>query len=200
MKRMCALLLALLLALGAPALADSRIDNRELYSLEEALTALLDVYIATGEGHPTDGAVESDYAASYLYALANAFYGGQAVEVPELADGNFDRFVKWDGDYVNGLLFRAFGPAFGVEELGETAAVRKWNGDCYVAIGEGGFSRVSYAGATFGEVDDAAQYPFHYIYAPADGKAVRGALTVYLDTDPDTGWAYVAAFSVDRDF
>lgn len=195
MKKLIAVFVALILAMSMSAVA----ENKEIYSLEETLTALLDVYIATGEGHPTDDPVTNDYAASYLFALANAFYGGQAVAMPELA-GSFDRFVEWDSAYVDGLLFRAFGPAFGVEQLEETGTVHPLNGNWYVAIGEGGSSSVSYAGADFDQADSTAQYPFAYTYAPMDGDAVTGELTVYLAADPDTGWAYVAAFSVDRDF
>lgn len=195
MKKLIALVTALLLAVSMSAMA----ENKEIYSLEETLTALLDVYIATGEGHPTDEPVTNDYAASYLFELANDFYGEQAIEVPELT-GNFDRFVEWDSAYVGGLLFRAFGPAFGVEQLEETDTVCLLNGNWYVAIGEGGSTSVTYSGADFDMADNTAQYPFAYTYAPVDGDAVSGELTVYLSADPDTGWAYVAAFSVDREF
>ncbi len=90
MKKLMAVLVALVLALGTAAMA----ENKEIYSLEESMAALLSVYISTGEGHPTDDPVENDYASSYLFALASLFYGGQAEAVPEL-EGNFDLFVKW---------------------------------------------------------------------------------------------------------
>lgn len=192
MKKLLAILLVLVLVLSTTAFA----ENKEIYSLEETMTALLSVYISTGEGHPTDDPVRNDYASSYLFALASLFYGSQAEAVPEL-EGNFDLFVKWDSAYVDGLLFRAFGPAFGVEDLQETGVVHQLSGDWYVAVADPFPVSVVYVGEDFDQADNTATYPFAYTYSPFDDDEVSGELTVYLSADEEIGWAYVAAFSVD---
>ena len=173
-------------------------SDGEFRSLEETLTALLDVYVTTGQGHPTDDPVSSEYAAAYLFALVNDFYADEAKAVEELKDGGFDLYVEWDADYVDGVLFRAFGPAFTAKNLKETNALKILDGHYYIGVSDGGACEVQYTGEIPDEVDSAAQYKFAYTYTPEDGeKPVAGELTVYLGVDEETDMAYVAAFSVD---
>ena len=85
--------------------------------LEKTLAALLDVEEATGQSYPATGKVPAEYAINYLLYYANAFQANVAMEMEEIEDGAYDRYIPIYDAMAVGLLQRAFGARFDIADL-----------------------------------------------------------------------------------